>query len=101
MLRHRITLQTLTTQNDGYGGDAETWNDYKTVWASVEPLSGRELIQAQQTQTQYSHRIRTRFFSDFTEEMRIQYKSRTFEIESIINVNERNRELEIMCTETS
>lgn len=101
MLRHRITLQIYTEQSDGYGGVSKSWNDYKTIWANVEPLSGREFIQAQQTQTMYSHRIRTRFFSDFNESMRILYKNQVYEIESIINVDERNRELEIMCTEMS
>ena len=42
-LRHRVELQEPVENQDGYGEAERTYTTYATVWASVEPLSGREL----------------------------------------------------------
>ena len=41
-LRHRITLQQLTSTRDAYGGVSEAWADHKSVWASFDALTGKE-----------------------------------------------------------
>jgi len=46
-LRHRIALQSITTAKNAFGEDIPTWATYSTVWGSVEPLTGRELFNAQ------------------------------------------------------
>ena len=47
MLRKRITLQQQSASVDSYGQQVSTWTDVATVWASVEPSVGRELMAAQ------------------------------------------------------
>lgn len=98
-LRHRITIQEKVTVPDGYGGVTSTWKDMAAVWSSVEPLKGRELYAAQQVKTELSHRVRIRYMSGIKPEMRIAFDNRTFEIEAIIDPEERHESLELLCSE--
>ena len=45
-------------------------------------------------------RIIIRYLSGIVPKMRVKYGSRIFDILSVINVSERNRELQLMCRES-
>lgn len=98
-LRHRITLQQVTRTPDGIGGYTETWTDVATVWAAVEPLRGRELFDAEQVQSEITHRVRIRYRSGVDSSMRVRFGARLFRIQSVIDVDERHREIQLMCQE--
>jgi len=98
-LRHRVTIQKLEEVDDGYGGVTSTWKDMATVWSSVEPLKGRELYAAQQVKAELTHRIRIRYMSGIKPEMRIVFDNRSFDIEAIIDPEERHESLELLCSE--
>ena len=103
--RHTITIQRPATTSDGLGGFEVTWQNVCTVRASVEPLQGREFFAARQMQTVSTVRFRLRWLKGFTdqisEEMRVLFDGRVFDIQAVINVRERNRELHLMCAEHS
>nr|DAZ00283.1 MAG TPA: Putative head tail adaptor [Caudoviricetes sp.] len=71
----------------------------RTVWASVEPKSGREHIEAEKEHPELTYIITTRYMEDVTPDMFIQYRDRLFNIRSIRNIRENNEMLEISCTE--
>jgi len=73
--------------------------EVKTVWASVEPVRGREYQEAQRIRPELSYKITTRYHKDITPDMFVKFKNRLFEIVSVINVRERNEMLEIVCIE--
>lgn len=101
-LRSLVTIQTPTQTTDAYGAPTETWATYATRWAEVEPLSGREYFAAQQVASEVSHKIKLRHDSltgSITPKMRISWDSRVFDINSVINAGERDREVELMCVE--
>ena len=98
-LRHRITIQQKTVTQDTAGVITETWADLVTVWAAIEPLTGREKFLAQQVYTDMTTRVRIRYRSGIDPAMRLKYNSRIFEINVVVNPEERNRELELLCTE--
>ena len=101
-LRHYVTIQKVTvTQDSDTGEPSESWSTLAQVWAAVEPLSGREFMNAQQVESQITHRVRIRARDDVTPDMRISHDSRTLNIESVINIEERDRELHLMCTEVA
>jgi SPP1 family predicted phage head-tail adaptor len=54
-----------------------------TVWASVEGLSSRDILQAQQANVVATHRIRIRHRDDVTHTHRIIWRNRTMEIASV------------------
>ena len=41
-LNHRIRIQQPTTVKDALGAPTQVWADVATVWADIQPLSGRE-----------------------------------------------------------
>lgn len=98
-MRQRITFQKKLPTPDGYAGHAVIWQDVVTVWASISPLSGREYFYAHQIKAEITHRIKTRYRTDVTAEMRIKYGERRFKIESIIDLGERHEFLEMLCRE--
>lgn len=98
-MNKRITIQSVTSSTDSYGAATETWATFAIVWASVEPLIGKEYLAAKQTESAVSHKFRIRYLSGLTPQMRIYWDSRYFTIASDINVNEGNREMVVMAEE--
>ena len=102
-LRHKITFQSFAGQMDTFGdplqADDSNWKDEATVWAAIDPISGKEFYAAQQSQSEVSHKVRCRYRSGLTTAMRIMFGSRKFKIISIINWEERGESLLIMCKE--
>jgi len=98
-LRHRVTIQQKSVVRDTYGEEDVTWTDVATVWGSVEPLQGREFIEAKQTQAEITTRIRIRYRSGISPEMRAVWDGHTYDLEAVIDVGGRKRELHLMCTE--
>jgi SPP1 family predicted phage head-tail adaptor len=98
-MRHRVIFQTATRNDDGYGGGEMVWHDAFEAWVSIEPISGREYFDAMQMQNEITHRIKTRYRSDISPEMRIIYGSKIFSIEAVIDMKNAHRFLEILCRE--
>lgn len=98
-LRHRITIQNPTKQRNAVGETVLAWTDLATVPAAVEPVSGKEFFAAKQIIAEVTHKIRTRYLLGVSPQSRILFNGREFEVNSVINPDERNRELEIMATE--
>lgn len=98
-LRHRVTVQRLVKQDDGYGGIIETWQDVATLWAVVEPLRGWERFAAQQVQSALSHKVTLRYRPGITPQMRLLYGTRVLTVESVVDVGERHERLELLCSE--
>ena len=99
-LRHRIVIQQPTTGTNAQGGKTKAWEDVVTVWAAIEPLRGREYLEAHQIEAEISARISIRYRSGLDTHMRIQWGSRYYKIDSIINPQERDAMLVIMAVET-
>lgn len=98
-LRHRITIEQSTQTPNDLGERIETWATLSQRWASVEPLSGRELETARIHHATVSHRITIRYYSSLQPTHRIKWGSRIFSIDAILNIDERNREMQILSTE--
>ncbi len=99
IFRHRITLQELVTGQDEAGQPVQEWQDVATVWGAVEPLRGREYFAAAQVQAEVTTRIRIRYCRGIRPDMRVLYDGRLFDILSVIDPEERHRELQLMARE--
>ena len=98
----------LTYDNDGSAvlkrHDGKTYSyldalhDY-SVAAFVSPMSGREYEESQKLRAETTYKIVTRFFPNITPQMRILYENREFEIVSVLDLNERHTELQIVAAE--
>lgn len=101
-LNKRITIYQLVTGSpsvDSFGQPNTSWEELDTVWAAVEPLSGREFWAQQQIQSEITSRIRIRYRSDVAVGMKIAYSSRTYIIKYMIDNLEEHKELWLMCTD--
>lgn len=98
-LRHRITLlKQVNTVND-YGAAVTMWKNVATVWADVRPLSGREYFSAQQVQSEITTQIWLRHLDGIKPSMRVKLGKRFLEIVAVLNTQERNVSLQLMCKE--
>lgn len=98
-LRHRVTIQQKTVSQDGYGAEVITWADVATVWASVEPLRGREFLDTRREGAEVSTRIVIRYRAGIVPEMRVTFGDHVYDLLSVVHVEERARELQLMCKE--
>lgn len=98
-LRHYITIQRDTgATSDSYKQHVESWTTLAQVHVGIFPLSGREAEIAKQTQADLTHKIIMRH-TDINPKDRIRWGSRTFNVVSVLNTEERGRELSIMANE--
>ena len=100
-LRHLVDIQTNSTTRDTTGQPVASWSDTSTDQrAFIRPLRGNELMIARQVTPQVTHEITMRNPA-LTHDQRLQEAggTRTFNILSIINVNERDHEKRILCVE--
>lgn len=69
------------------------------VWAYVAPKTGREYEEAQKLRAETTYNVLTRYFPAITTDMKILFRGRIFSIESVLNVGERNEQLQIVAVE--
>lgn len=103
-LNRRVTVQARATTQDTYGGQDFIWTDLFTAWASINPMSGRELVAAQAAQSDSTHEIKMRYRSEFAnptevQKYRILYKARIFNVKASMNQEERNRVVVLQAQE--
>lgn len=79
---------------------------WQEVWASIEPLNGKEFLTAQQIQSDVSTRIRIRYLEGINQKHRIRFDREAtgsptvtdyYEIDAVIPVMEDRRQMDLMC----
>jgi len=101
-LNKRIKISQLVTGSpatDEFGAPNTSWEELDTVWAAVEPISGREFWAQQQVQSEITAKIRIRYRDDVAVGMKTEYNNKTYMIKNIIDYQEGHKELLLMCTE--
>ena len=106
-LRHPVVLAKRPAATDEGGGATKyPYTAVKTVWAAIMPLNSSEVVRAAQEGIEISHRILIRYDPDIAQYMpfdvgdwRIEYGTRKFAIKGCVNVNERNRILDLSAFE--
>lgn len=83
-LRHRVTIERQVTTVNEFGEQETGWVPAGSVWASVEPLSAREFIRAQQMQSQVSARIVMRYRPDLDASMRLIHRGTVYNIAGVL-----------------
>lgn len=104
-LRHRVRIERPVRTVAASGAVAPgTWSLVRDVWASIEPLSGRELIEAGRMSSEVTHRITTRYDQDIVEmdsTYRMVFRSRVFSPVSMVVPDERNESIVISARESN
>lgn len=101
-LRHRVAIYTTAETRNDFADAVEAGSVLATVWGRVEPLLGRELVAAQQVHAEVNHRITVRYSSNLAAvgpKHYIVFDNRTFDIQAVLNLDERDRYLVLLCLE--
>ncbi len=98
-LRHYIQIQSSANAQDDYGEENKVWAIEESVFASVQPLRGQELLEFQQINAELTHRIIIRHTINATVAKRIKFGVRIFDINVVRNIDERNTMQELLCKE--
>lgn len=84
-LRHRITIEELTTSQDSDGALEEAWLPIgPPVSASIVALSGRELIAAAAVQSKVGTRITMRYRPGIKAAQRVLHRGLIYNIDAVI-----------------
>ena len=95
----RITFrEKIETQNE-IGEWVISYEDWATVWAAIEPMTGKMYFQAKQANSEVEGIVVIRYRKGILPTMQIKYGDRIFSIISIIQPKENHRELDIFYKE--
>lgn len=98
-LRHFVSIESQSITRSATGEASSTWNTFAQVYARIEPLSGKEFFAAQETQNEASTRITIRYLQGVTEDMRVLHAGRVYHVDVVLNINERDIMMQLMCHE--
>lgn len=100
-LRNRVVIQCKTVVKDAYGAETITWATVGTYWGAVEPLRGREFMEQKADGAELSTRIVIRYQGStaIKPEYRATWNGHLYDIQSIVEVDSRHRELQLLCRE--
>lgn len=98
-LNQRITLQALTVTKGASGGQVKGWSEVAQVWAAVRNLSGneRQVSSAGGQVAEARTEITIRYRSGVTEQMRVLYGPKIYNIRHINDFMARHESLLLTC----
>lgn len=97
-LNKRVTIEyPIETRGGEYSDPQQSWEPLASVWAKVEPLTGREFFQNREQQGELTVRITIRALEAVTDKMRVVWNAKTYQIKSVIDPLEFNEEMQLMC----
>lgn len=71
----RIRIESQNNVSDGQGGFTKGWTTVATVWAAVEPVTGKEAVEAGRLEFALRYRITIRTRLDFDTAARLVWTS--------------------------
>lgn len=98
-LRHPVVIQENTPTRSSTGANVDAWATFASVRARIEPMRGREYVGSEQLTDETTHKFTIRYCAGVAPKMRISWDGRLFDIQSVINHEERNREMFLMAVE--
>jgi SPP1 family predicted phage head-tail adaptor len=98
-LRHQITLQILSGAQDSTGGFSSSYQNVATVWASIEAVIAKDNLAANEFVSQVTHKITIRYMDGVTSAMRVVFKERDFQVQGVLNPDERTKLLILLAVE--
>lgn len=97
--RHKVQIQERTRTKGASGVPVDTWVKFRDTWSNPKTVNGRERWANERTANEYDVAFEMRYQTGITEDMRIVYGTRTLQVSTVIDVDERRRELVVLCKE--
>ena len=86
----------------GEFNDFETIDDnilYKNIWASIQPLRGKEYLEVKRPANEETVKITIRYRDNIDEGCKVRYHKQIFEVVSIVDPEMTHEVLELRCVE--
>lgn len=101
-LKAKVTIQSATEAPDAYGDPVQTWGNFAANrWAEVDPQKGVEQFLRQRTISEDTVLFRLRYIIGVKPKMKLVYGGDDYDIRSVINVKNADRELLLECQKVS
>ena len=101
-LRKEIKIQEQSISRNSFGEEEISWVDFSSsIRADARTLSMRERFAAQQVQSNIEVKFIMRYRDGIEPKMRVIFNDLSYDIESIINHDERNHKLTLLCSRVS
>jgi SPP1 family predicted phage head-tail adaptor len=81
------------------GGTTLTPVVFKTTLAAMDVIDGSDYFEAKKLQAQLTYMFTSRYLQGITPDMLVQYQTRTFLIQDILNVQEKNEFMVVIAVE--
>lgn len=98
-LRNLVIIEQVFETQNASGDIVNAWQSFAEVWAAMKPLTGREYFSARQTAATITGRIRIRWLGGITTKMRVRFGQRLFDIQAVLNAEERGVYADLMVLE--
>lgn len=98
-LNRPLTIQARTTVVDGEGNPIDTWVSTGTTWGRLEQQGAAEVILSGQLEQDIHWVVTLRFPTTVTHESRLLYGTRVLDVRTVLDVNEENRKVQLVCLE--
>jgi len=98
-LRHRITIRKILPVINENGFESEEPEEFRTVWAAVTNLHGKEYFEAKAVQAENTVKFTIRFLAGIDQTMQILFQGKSYNITAIDNIKYRNKYIEIQAME--
>lgn len=96
----RLWIDEPVVTQDETGGEVVTWTPIGPLWASIEPVRGREALIAGANLAIMDTKIRMRWSPQadrITSKWRARYGDTIYDIVSVAHLKTARREIELMC----
>lgn len=103
-LRHRVRVERNTPTFNSFNEPVPSWGLLAETFAAIVPLRGRERYQAMQVQADEDLRLTMRYDSRLatlraSDRVVFVVGGKTYDIKAVMNVDERQRRIDVMATE--
>lgn len=98
-LKNLITIEKPVETEGDYGETIKTWEQHCQCWSNIQNLRGDEYWAAKASESEATGEIKIRYRDDITEDMRVKFNSRVFEIDAYYDPFEERKELQLIVKE--
>lgn len=98
-MRYRVKVEMATNTRDAGGGLAQAFGSVATIYANIKPKSANSTYRQGMLQEKVTHEITIRYMQNIDTNSKITFGTRSFAVNGIVNVDERDRFLTLLCEE--
>lgn len=93
-------IQSIGTTTNDFGEiEQGQFTKFKDVYCSITPINGKESFLSNTDFSTVSHKIRIRYTSGINASQRLVFRGRIFEFIYLRDIEEQNKEIEILAKE--